>query len=54
MLALWLATKPQYASTSEAQAAAEKREAAYAASIAALQAQVAAREAAYAASLGIH
>ena len=38
----------------EAQAAAEKREAAYAASIAALQAQVAAREAAYAASLGIH
>ena len=46
--------EPQYASTSEAQAAAEKREAAYAASIAALQAQVAAREAAYAASLGIH
>lgn len=44
----------QYASTSEAQAAAEKREAAYAASIAALQAQVAAREAAYAASLGVH
>lgn len=44
----------QYASTSEAQAAADKREAAYAASIAALQAQVAAREAAYAASLGIH
>lgn len=46
--------EPQYASTSEAQAATEKREAAYAASIAALQAQVAAREAAYAASLGIH
>lgn len=46
--------EPQYASTSEAQAAADKREAAYAASIAALQAQVAAREAAYAASLGIH